>query len=62
MAKLSAADRIMVGMRNRLVHAYFDIERQIVWDTVRTALPPLLESLRLALRADAPRGPGAESE
>lgn len=24
----------IVGMRNRLVHAYFDINRDILWDTV----------------------------
>jgi uncharacterized protein with HEPN domain len=36
----------IVGMRNRLVHAYFDINRNILWDTVQLALPPLLERLR----------------
>lgn len=36
----------IVGMRNRLVHAYFDINRNILWDTVQIALPPLLERLR----------------
>jgi uncharacterized protein with HEPN domain len=36
----------IVGMRNRLVHAYFDINRDILWDTVQLALPALLELLR----------------
>ena len=36
----------IVGMRNRLVHAYFDINRNILWDTVQLALPPLLERLK----------------
>jgi uncharacterized protein with HEPN domain len=36
----------IVGMRNRLVHAYFDINRQILWSTVTLALPPLLAQLR----------------
>jgi len=36
----------IVGMRNRLVHAYFDINRNILWDTVQFALPPLLEQLK----------------
>ena len=31
--------RKIVGMRNRLVHAYFDIELDFVWDTVRNDLP-----------------------
>lgn len=36
----------VVGMRNRLVHAYFDINLDILWDTVELALPPLLNQLR----------------
>jgi uncharacterized protein with HEPN domain len=33
-------------MRNRLIHAYFDVNRGILWDTVILALPPLLEQLK----------------
>lgn len=36
----------IVGMRNRLVHAYFDINPDILWDTVLLALPQLLAQLR----------------
>ena len=36
----------IVGMRNRLVHAYFDINRTILWNTVQIALPPLLRQLK----------------
>lgn len=36
----------IVSMRNRLVHAYFDINRNILWDTVSLALPPLLAQLK----------------
>lgn len=39
----------IVGMRNRLVHAYFDINRDILWDTVQLALPRLLAPLKRAL-------------
>jgi len=35
----------VVGMRNRLVHAYFDINKDILWTTVTEALPPLRASL-----------------
>jgi uncharacterized protein with HEPN domain len=35
----------IVGMRNRLVHAYFDIDRDILWATVTTAIPELLTKL-----------------
>lgn len=37
--------RSMRGMRNRIAHGYFDINLQVVWDTVQTALPELLERL-----------------
>jgi uncharacterized protein with HEPN domain len=33
------------GMRNRIAHGYFDIDLDIVWETVQTALPPLIERL-----------------
>ena len=35
----------MRGMRNRIAHGYFEINLEIVWDTVQTALPALLLSL-----------------
>jgi len=37
--------RSMRGMRNRIAHGYFDINLDVVWDTVQTALPKLLERL-----------------
>ena len=37
--------REIVGMRNRLVHAYFEIDLRLVWDTVRNDLPPLIAQL-----------------
>lgn len=35
----------IVGMRNRLIHAYYDIDLDRVWDTVLDDLPPLIDSL-----------------
>jgi uncharacterized protein with HEPN domain len=35
----------MKGMRNRIAHGYFDINLEIVWSTVQTALPQLVERL-----------------
>lgn len=35
----------MRGMRNRLAHGYFDINLDIVWDTVKQALPELEHQL-----------------
>ena len=37
--------RGMRGMRNRIAHGYFDINLEMVWKTVRTALPDLLKML-----------------
>lgn len=31
----------IVGMRNRLVHAYFDVDIELVWKTTSTELPAL---------------------
>ena len=36
----------MRGMRNRLAHGYFDINLDIVWETVQQALPELESRLR----------------
>lgn len=36
----------IIGMRNRLVHAYFAINQDILWDTVQLALPPLITQLK----------------
>ena len=35
----------ITGMRNRLVHAYFDVDLRLVWDTLRDDLPPLVDQL-----------------
>ena len=35
----------LAGMRNRLIHAYFDIDLDIVWDTTALDLPPLVAEL-----------------
>jgi uncharacterized protein with HEPN domain len=43
--------RSMRGMRNRIAHGYFDINLDVVWDTVQTALPELLRQLS-AVRPD----------
>ncbi len=37
--------RSMRGMRNRIAHGYVDMNLDVVWDTVRSALPDLLRQL-----------------
>jgi uncharacterized protein with HEPN domain len=44
--------RSMRGMRNRIAHGYFDINLDVMWDTVQAALPALLKQLP-AVRQDA---------
>jgi uncharacterized protein with HEPN domain len=39
----------IAGMRNRLIHAYFDIDLDRVWDTVISDLPPLVAELEKVL-------------
>jgi uncharacterized protein with HEPN domain len=43
----------IIGMRNRLIHLYFDIDLDRVWDTVTDDLPPLIASLgKVILKED----------
>jgi uncharacterized protein with HEPN domain len=37
--------RSMRGMRNRIAHGYFQIDLDVVWETMRTALPELQKQL-----------------
>lgn len=41
----------IVGMRNRLVHAYFDVDEAEVWRTVIQDLPTLANRLKALLDA-----------
>ncbi|MBM4395565.1 MAG: DUF86 domain-containing protein [Deltaproteobacteria bacterium] len=35
----------IVAMRNRLIHAYYEVDPDRVWDTATVDLPPLVASL-----------------
>jgi uncharacterized protein with HEPN domain len=39
-------------MRNRLIHAYFDISADVVWSTVEEDLPALVERLDQVLASE----------
>ncbi len=41
----------IVAMRNRLVHAYFDLDLDQVWKAVTEDIPPLIETLEKILAA-----------
>ncbi|WP_287667314.1 HepT-like ribonuclease domain-containing protein [Accumulibacter sp.] len=44
--------KAIIGMRNRLVHAYFDIDVRIVWVAVTEELPALLSQLKALAASD----------
>ena len=59
-SKISAAGRAefsdlpwtdMISMRNRLVHAYFDVDIDTLWDTVADDVPPLAERVKEILQS-----------
>ena len=37
--------RQIIGMRNRLIHGYDEVDLAIVWDSVQNDLPPLIAQL-----------------
>lgn len=39
----------LIGMRNRLIHAYFDVDHDIVWKTVKDYLSTLRDDLENAI-------------
>jgi uncharacterized protein with HEPN domain len=39
----------MIGMRDRLIHGYFDVNLDVVWETVTHDLPSLIAQLEKTL-------------
>jgi uncharacterized protein with HEPN domain len=39
----------IISMRNRLIHAYFDVDLDIIWQTVKSDLPDLIRALEKIL-------------
>lgn len=39
----------IIGMRNRLIHVYFDIDYDIVWQTVKKNMPELIKAIKKLL-------------
>lgn len=48
----------MRGMRNRMAHGYFDINLDVVWETLRTALPDLARRIA-AVKPESTSAPSA---
>ena len=47
--------RIMAATRNRLIHAYFNVNLQIVLDTTQIDLPPLIADLEALVVSEMPK-------
>jgi len=43
---------ILVGMRNRLIHAYFSINLNVVWSTSTEDIPSLITELKKLISKD----------
>ena len=43
----------IIGMRNRLIHGYFDINLAIVWKTATEDIPPLIEKINLMISSNS---------
>lgn len=43
----------IIGMRNRLIHAYFDINLDILWKTITEDLPPLIAGLEKIIPSES---------
>src|SRR4051794_29644083 len=48
--------RQIISVRHRIVHAYFDLDWQILWETSITDIPSLRKQVSHILAADFPEG------
>ncbi len=39
----------IIGMRNRVIHAYDEVDLDILWDVIELDLPPLIEQMEQIL-------------
>lgn len=45
--------RVVAGMRDKLIHGYFGVDLERVWETVRDDLPPLVEAIKAMLAEES---------
>jgi len=45
--------RAMAGMRDRLIHGYFGIDYEIVWDVVTTKIPSLRQQIQIIIKQES---------
>jgi uncharacterized protein with HEPN domain len=46
--------RQMIGLRNRLIHGYDEVDLDILWDILQLDLPPLIAALERIGEEEAP--------
>jgi uncharacterized protein with HEPN domain len=44
--------RRIVGMRNRIIHGYDSVDDELLWQTIKTHIPPLAQRLPELLESD----------
>lgn len=44
--------RAIVGMRNRLIHVYFDIDYDVVWEALISEIPSIIPELERLIEAE----------
>jgi uncharacterized protein with HEPN domain len=44
--------RAIAGMRDKLIHHYFGVDHEIVWDVVSNKIPALAEEIKIILAAE----------
>ncbi len=44
----------IIGIRNRLIHAYDQIDYDVLWDVITDDLPPLISQLERLLTTETP--------
>jgi uncharacterized protein with HEPN domain len=42
---------VIIGMRNRLIHGYYDVDLDVVWATLTDDLPSLIAQLEAVLQS-----------
>lgn len=50
------------GLRNRLVHGYFELDLKLIWELASTRLDELSSQLKQILEAEFPSDPGNPDE
>ena len=44
--------RKIIGMRNRIIHGYDNVDEELIWDVVQNRLPALREQVETLLEAE----------